>query len=206
MRLRQCRDDVLGDPVGEEFLFRVAAHVLESEHRDRRLVWQREAARRRFADGSRRVGTELIDSHRARDILKLLLAGILKVPVDLAAHLAVSIVGNADATRLGNAFQSRGNVNAFAEDIVVFDHDIADVNANSQFDPRFGRHPRVALSHATLDFDGAAGSVDRTDKFDQHAIACAFYDPAAILGNCRLKELAPVFVQPRQRAFLVGFH
>src|SRR5262249_5157587 len=161
----------------------VTTHVLESEHRDRGLVGQREAGRH-FADGSRRLGTELIHPHRSRDILKLLLARILKIYVDLAAHLTVSVVGNADTAGLGNAFQPRGNINAVAEDILVLDHDIADVNAYSQFDALVGLHARIAFSHATLNVDGAPRSVDRTDKFDQHTVARTFYDPAPILRDC----------------------
>src|SRR5882724_4275163 len=34
----ECRDDLLDHSVGEIFLLRVAAHVLEWQHRDRRLV------------------------------------------------------------------------------------------------------------------------------------------------------------------------
>src|SRR6516164_9324816 len=36
------RDDVLGDTVGKEFLLRVAAHIGERQHRDRRLLGQSE--------------------------------------------------------------------------------------------------------------------------------------------------------------------
>src|SRR6185312_5195092 len=44
----QCRDDVLADPVGEIFLLAVAAHVVESEHGDRRPVRYRQCPRRRI--------------------------------------------------------------------------------------------------------------------------------------------------------------
>ena len=37
---RELRDDVLGDAVAEVGLFRIAAHVVERQHRDRGLVGQ----------------------------------------------------------------------------------------------------------------------------------------------------------------------
>src|SRR5262249_58140423 len=103
-----------------------------------------------------------------RNIFELLLAGILEIYIDLAPHLAVGIVGDANAARLGNAFQPRSNIDAVAEDVVVLDHDVADVNADPQFDAALRRHARVALSHATLDVDGAARGIDRAAELDQH--------------------------------------
>jgi hypothetical protein len=38
----ECGDDVLGDPVGEELLVRIAAHIGTGQHGNRRLVRQRE--------------------------------------------------------------------------------------------------------------------------------------------------------------------
>ena len=38
LRMRQVRDDVLGDPVGEALPGRIVADVFEWEHRDRGLV------------------------------------------------------------------------------------------------------------------------------------------------------------------------
>src|SRR5262249_36447613 len=73
MRLGQRRDDVLSNAVGKEILLDVAAHILEREHRNRRFIWQRQAAGSLDAGGWR-LGTELIDAHRSRNILKLLLA------------------------------------------------------------------------------------------------------------------------------------
>ena len=43
---RERGDDLLDHAVGEIFLLRVAAHVLERQHRDRRLVGQRQGGSR----------------------------------------------------------------------------------------------------------------------------------------------------------------
>ena len=39
---RQFGDDVFGNTVGEKLLFRIAAHIQERQHRDRRLVGERQ--------------------------------------------------------------------------------------------------------------------------------------------------------------------
>ena len=44
---RQSRDDVLDETIDEVFLLRVAAHVLERQHGNRRLVGQGEGRSRR---------------------------------------------------------------------------------------------------------------------------------------------------------------
>ena len=52
--LREVGDHILGYPVGEIFLLRVAAHVLERQHGDRRLVGDTTARpARRFPPASR---------------------------------------------------------------------------------------------------------------------------------------------------------
>ena len=101
-----------------------------------------------------------VDLHRPRDVLQLLLAGVLEVHVDLAAHLPVGIVRHADAAGLGDAFKPRGDIHAVAEDVVVLDDDVADMDADAQLDALVLRHRRVALDHTALNFHGAARGVD----------------------------------------------
>src|SRR6516225_10377767 len=59
--LRQRGDDVLGHAVREKLLFRVAAHVLERQHRDRRLVGQRQGRERRLRRSSQK---DAVDAYR----------------------------------------------------------------------------------------------------------------------------------------------
>jgi hypothetical protein len=115
MRFRQRSDDFLGDAVREELLLRVPAQVLKCKLRNRGLVGQRKAAGRCLTGRCRRVGSQLIDPHRPRNVFELLLAGILKVDVELAADLPISVVGDTDTARLGDAFQPWSDVNAIAK-------------------------------------------------------------------------------------------
>jgi hypothetical protein len=93
----------------------------------------------------------------------------------------VRVIGNADATRFGDPFQPRGDVDAIAEDVVVVDDDIANVNADPEFDTLVQRHPGFLLGHAGLNFDGAARGIDRAGELHQKAVPGRFDDPAPML-------------------------
>ncbi len=54
--------------------------------------------------------------------------------IDLAANLPVRIIRDANAARFGDAFQACCNVDAIAEDVVVVDDDIPDMNPDAEFD------------------------------------------------------------------------
>jgi hypothetical protein len=47
--------------------------------------------------------------------------------LDLAPNLPIGIVRHADAARLGNALQPRGDVDAVAENVVVIKNDVTDM-------------------------------------------------------------------------------
>jgi hypothetical protein len=104
---RQLGDDVLGDAVGEVVLLRVARHVGEGQHRDRRLVGDRERLfrkRRRTFVGALRA--QPVDPNGLGDILHLLFAAILEGEIQLAVDRIERAAGNADAAGLGERFQS----------------------------------------------------------------------------------------------------
>jgi hypothetical protein len=71
---RQTRNDVFDHPVGEILLLGVAAHVLERQHRDGRLVGQREASGLGRRGGLRLGGDadlQGIGADRLGDVLEL---------------------------------------------------------------------------------------------------------------------------------------
>src|ERR1700723_3327071 len=98
--------------------------------------------------------------------------------IDLAANLPVRIVRDANAPRFGNAFQARRDVDAIAEDVVVVDDDITDMNPDAEFDPKLRRHAGISDRHFLLYDNGASRGIDRAAEFDQHAIAGGFDDTA----------------------------
>src|SRR4051794_9110082 len=100
--MRKRGDDLFDHPVGEIFLFRVAAHVLERQYRYRRLVGQREPRRRRprrwQLNGA--LGTLCARSEQVaapwQGAQKSLLM-IIEDPPNLADALGNAVVGNEQA-------------------------------------------------------------------------------------------------------------
>jgi len=92
------------------------------------------------------------------------------------------------------------------KDNAFLDDDVADVDADADFDVPVVRHTRVASRHSALCFDRAADGVHDADELDRDAIACAFDDAAAMFRDRGLQEFMAVGVEPGERAFLVGSH
>ena len=104
--------------------------------------------------------------------------------------LPIRVVRDADAARLGHAFQPRGDVDAVAEDVVALDDDVAEIDADAELDAAVLRHIGVALGHAALHLDRAAHRVDDAGELDQHAVAGGLDDAAAVLGDLGIDKLA----------------
>ena len=74
-------------------------------------------------------------AHRLGNVLEGLLAQVIEGDLDLAADLPIGVIGDANAARLGDAFQPRRDVDAVAEDVVAVDDDVADIDADAELDP-----------------------------------------------------------------------
>ena len=61
---------------------------------------------------------------------------------DLIAHRA----RDADAAGLGERFQARRHVDAVAEDVVVLDDHVAQIDADAELDPPRRRDVQIALA------------------------------------------------------------
>ena len=88
----------------------------------------------------------------------------------------------------------------------LLDDDVADIDADAELDPLVLRHLGVALDHAAVDFHRAAYSIDNASELDQQPITCRLDDAAVMLRDLRVDQLAPMRLQRRQRADLVGAH
>ena len=104
---------------------------------------------------------------RSFDVLELRRAEIGDRHIEPAAHLPVCVLGKADRARLGDAFQSRGDVDAVAHQIAValLDH-VAEMDADTELDPASCGTPALRSIMAVLNFDGAAHGVDDTAELD----------------------------------------
>jgi hypothetical protein len=114
-----------------------------------------------------------------------LLAAILERDVELATHVPIGIVGYADAAGLGDTFEPRRNVDAVAVNITFLDDDVANMNADSEFDALILRHGCVTFDHAVLNLNGTARGVDGARELNQDTIAGPLDDAAAMIRDLR---------------------
>ena len=119
-------------------------------------------------------------------------------------HLAIGVFGKADTARLGDAFQTRGDIDAVAHQVAValLDH-IAEMDADAELDAALGRKAGVALDHAVLYLDGAAHSVDNAAELNETSVAGALHHAPVMHGDGGIDQIAAERPQPRQRAILV---
>ena len=144
---------------------------------------------------------------RAGDVLDVLVAEILEGNVvepvaDLVAHGA----RDANAAGIGEHFETRGDVDAIAENIVLLDDDIAQINADAELDPPRRRHIGIAPRHPALDFGCARHGVHDAAELHQHAVAGRLDDTAVVLGNRGINELKPVSFEACKCPRLVDLH
>ena len=127
--------------------------------------------------------------NRLGDVLELRRTEIADREIKPPLHLPVGLLGETNRARLGDAFQSRGDIDAVAHQIAVaLLDDIPEVNANAEDDASVLRQAGVALDHGVLHFDGAAHGVDHAAELDDRAVAGALDDPpwcTEIVGSIR---------------------
>ena len=158
---------------------------------------------RRFAD---RLGRKAEHANGPDDVLDLLLAAVGEGQRQLVAHLAAGDVRNAQASRLANRFQPRGDIHAVAEQVIAVDDDVADVDADPEHDAFVVRNAAIAFQHSVLNGDGAGDCIDHALKFDQQAVAGGLDDASAATGDGRIDDLPTHGLEGTQRANFIGAH
>ncbi len=209
---RQFGDDVLGDAVREVLMFRIATHVLEWQHGDGRLVGKcerRSLALERTRCGRRRAamaGRNAPCSHRFSNVLKRLHPEVVADHFDFAPNLTIGVVRQTNITWLGNTLQPSGNIDTVAEDIVLIENDITDVDADAELDPLILRRDGTLFGHTALDFNCTAHRIDGAGKLDQHSVTGCLDNAPTMGGDGGIEKSLSDRLEPRQSAFLVGPH
>src|ERR1700692_2806909 len=98
------------------------------------------------------------------------------------------IVGNADTARFCDPFETHCNIDPITKDIIVFDDDIADVNADAKFDPFYLRHIDILFGHVALNFKGAAYGIYDAPELNESAVPGILDDASAMIGDFGVKE------------------
>ncbi len=97
-------------------------------------------------------------SHGLGDIFYCLLAEVLVGQTELVADLFMHLPGDTDATRVGEAFEAGGHVDAIAVDLLAIDHHVAEVDPDTKVHPAIGQRSVLGLERA-LNLHGALDCV-----------------------------------------------
>ena len=204
--MRQRRDDVLDHPVREIFLLGIAAQIVEGQDGDRGFIGQRKGLINRPAVRHGWHGATVWDApdpHRFGDILQGLRTQILKRCIYLATNLPTSVVRDADTAGLCNPFETHRNIDPVTKDIVFFDNNITDVNADAEFDTLVLRHVDILFGHAALNFVGASDGVDHAGELGNSAVPGILDNTSVMLSDFGIEKRPSERFQLRQRAFFV---
>src|SRR5262249_52904910 len=121
--------------------------------------------------------------------------------LDVERAADCSSAGRCPLTR--NA-RSRRDIDAVAHQVAIaLLDDIAEMDADADFDVALRRQAGVALDHAVLDLDGAANRIDDASELDENAIARPFDDAVVMQRDGGVDEVAAERAQPRKRPLLV---
>jgi hypothetical protein len=112
---------------------------------------------------------------------------------------------NADFAALDQALEPSSYVHAVAEDVIVLDHDVADIEADPEAHPATFRLAFVSLLKGSLNFDRTANRVEHAGEFGDHAIAGGVRDPASMLRD-ELVDDRPARRQRGHRRFFIAVH
>ena len=101
------------------------------------------------------------------------------------------MLGETDRARLGDALQTRGDIDALAHQVAVgLLDDVAKMDADAELDAAIVRQADIALDHAGLKLDRAAHRVDHASKFGEEPVAGALDDAPAVHGDGGIDQIA----------------
>ena len=204
----QARDDVLNHAVGEIVLIAVSTHVLKRQDCDRQPVGKREFGRLRGRHG-RRFGLRSVQQQATNpdwpgDVLELLLALVGKADIEAAFDVLLHARRHANAAWRRKSLQPGSHVHTFTEDIVVLDDNVANMDADAEFDTPVRRDVGIARRHAALDVNGTADRIDDAGEFGQQAVARRLDQPSMMLGELGIEQRGAMGFQLSDGALLIG--
>ena len=153
-----------------------------------------------------RVGKHAVDSHRIGNVLDLAVAERLVSADQFMLYLFVDAAGDVDLAGIGNAFKSRGDIDAVAINVVCFDDDVAKIDAYSILDPMMLGQRCVAANQILLDDDAAPDGFDGTIENRDETVARGFNKLAVMFDDAGFDEVALDPLDAVVRPFLVDLH
>jgi hypothetical protein len=93
-----------------------------------------------------------------------------------------------------------------AEDVVLLNDHVAEVDADAELDPLLCRGLRVALGHVALDLRSAPDGINHACELGNEAIARVLDNPPAAFRDLRIDECCEMRFQALVRALFVDTH
>ncbi|HEX3417363.1 MAG TPA: hypothetical protein VHT21_13300, partial [Stellaceae bacterium] len=121
------------------------------------------------------------------------------------AQMIVHAPRNTDFATFDEPLEPSSYVHSVAENVVILDHDIADIDADPEAHPAFFRLVFVSSLKSRLDLDRTVNCVEHAGEFGEHAIAGGVRDPASMLCD-ELVDDGPAGRQHGHRRFFVAVH
>ena len=120
--------------------------------------------------------------------------------------MVVDCTRDADPAWFCQCLQSCRYIDPVPEYVVLFNDHIAEIDPDAEPDPALFGHVRLTVDHPALDLDRTPDRVDHAGEFREQAVAGVLYDPAAVLGDLRVYQLAEMRFEARVRPLLVLAH
>src|ERR1700733_6851553 len=146
-----------------------------------------------------------VHPNRLGDVLDLLLAEIVERYRQLIAHLIVNDSGDAYRTRLGQSFETSGDIDAITEQILAIHHHVANVHAYAKLHRLVGANTRILRGNRCLHRDRASHGIDRAGEIGDDTVPSGV-ENAAPMRCDKSVDNGPVRFQPSKRANLVAPH
>jgi hypothetical protein len=89
---------------------------------------------------------------------------------------------------------------------VLLSNHIAEVDPDAELDPLVGRDARIAFGHPALHLHGASDGVNHARELCEKAVAGVLYNPAPVLPDLRINQLAEMRLEPFVRPLLIRPH
>src|SRR5882757_8915547 len=90
--------------------------------------------------------------------------------------------------------------------VAVLDDDVAEVDADPEYDPLVFRGRDVAFGHSPLHGDRAGDRLDDTRKLNEDSVASRLNDPALVFADFWLDQFATMGSKPRESPGFVLTH
>ena len=144
-------------------------------------------------------------AHRLGDVLDRLFPEILEREIELALDLLIDGARDADATRLGQPFQSRRDVHRIPVDPIAFRRDVSHVHSDAKKHPPVLGQTLVPHPEDALDLHSALNRIEGIRELRQHVVAGRI-DYAAVVVRDEADDEVPVGRERLDRSLLVVRH